>query len=117
MLEDFAPEIELLKTGDYTVTRRVSNSLVNGRLASKVDTTLEISAMVHPGTGAEVKYLPEGMRGAETRVLFTTTELRGVGALAPDKVAIDGLTFEVVRVEPWKQLGNFFRVVLARLDL
>lgn len=117
MLEDFGPEIAALKTGDYTVTRRVSNSIINGRLAASANTTLQIEAMVHPTTGADVRHLPEGQRGAESRALYTTTQLLGAGALAPDRVAIDGLTFEVAHVEAWAQLGNFYRVVLVRVGL
>lgn len=116
-MEDFGPEIELFATGTYTVTRRASTSYIDGRAVAAANETFTIRAMEAPMSGQLLARLPEGLRGKETRLIFTTTELRSFGAGEPDRVEIDGLSFQVQLVDPWKKLGNFVRAVLVRADL
>jgi hypothetical protein len=116
VIDDFSGEIEAMKTGDYTVTRWESTTLVNGRVTGQVTTDLPpMPGMVHPTDGSEVRRLPEGLRGREVKVIFTAAALRGMEeAAVPDMISIDGFPFQVWKCERWKELGNFFRSVLVR---
>lgn len=115
MIEDFSGEIEAMKTGDYEITRRLSTSVVNGRITGTVDETLTLPGMVHPATGSVVMRLPEGLRGRETKVIFTGVALRSSeDGGVPDRVTIDGAPFQVEVVERWAELGNFYRSIVVR---
>ena len=114
-MEDFGPEISLLKTGDYTVKRRASTSYVNGRAVAAAVETFEIEAMVHPVSGQVLARMPEGFRGRDTQAVFTTTTLRAFVDGEPDVVVINGADWQVAVVERWKELGNFFRAYVVRV--
>ncbi len=104
-----------LSTGTYTVTRYEPATNLSGVVVPGDSESFTIVASVQPLTGRELKSLPEGMRTEEMRALWTPTELRTQGTdNDPDKVTIGSETWEVVRVEPWPELGDYYKVTLAK---
>lgn len=103
--------IAALATGTYTVTRRAAHSYdADGLLVLGAASTFSIVASVQPVTGRNTVAVPEGYRGEEQRVIFTTTELRGLGdstaAPAPDTIALGGETWTIVHTEAWYGLSG-----------
>lgn len=97
--------IESFLTGTYTVTRVSGIAYVNGRASAGSTSTLSIDASVHPAAGNDLLRLPEGQRTIETRIVFTTTELKEGSegsTYKADKVSIDGALWEVQTVESWR---------------
>lgn len=104
------------KTGDYTVTRVVAGSYVSGLYVPGGTSTLSIEASIQPATGRDLQVLPEGQHGQETKVVYTTTELRTRRTTHdPDKITIDGETWECVTDERWEAFGGtHYRVYATR---
>lgn len=103
--------ISALATGTYTVTRRAAPSYgTDGRLTLGATSTLSITASVQPVTGRATIAVPEGYRGEEQKVIYTTTELRGYSdapaAPMPDTIALNSETWTVVRCEKWEGLSG-----------
>ena len=104
-------------TGTYTLTRTTAGTYTAGRFVAGTATTSTIRACVQPLRGRDLLSLPEGRRGDDTRVVYTTTLLRVVTPSgAADKVTIDGEVFEVVHVAPWNepQSDTYCRALVAR---
>lgn len=109
--------ISSFNTGIYTVAREGSGTYVDGILqVGAADTPFSIVASIQPASGRDLKNLPEAQHGEETRVVFTTTELRTrTPAGAPDTVMIDGEPWTVVRVERWQHWGTtHYRAYISR---
>jgi hypothetical protein len=102
-------------TGTYVVTRRGPTTVgSDGRADLATSSTFSILASVQPMSGRELQRLPEGMRVAERRVLFTATTLQVVGA--PDVVRVDGEDWEVESVENWgPAIGSFCKATIAKV--
>jgi len=103
-------------TGTYSVTRTTAATLVAGRIVAGMASSFSISASVQPVEGRDLLAMPEGLRSEETRVVYTTTELRtlteGHGA---DVVTIDGDLWTVDKVERWQAFGEqHYRAFVAR---
>ncbi len=103
--------IAALATGTYTVTRRAAPSYgTDGRLTLGATTTFTITASVQPGSGRTTVAVPEGYRGEEQKVIYTTTELRGhsdaPSAPTPDTIALNSETWTIVRCEKWEGLSG-----------
>lgn len=111
---NFAPNIAAFLTGTYTVTRRGPTTVgADGIADAATASTFTITASVQPLRGRELQRLPEGLRVAERRKLYTSTSLKVIGA--PDVVSIDGDDWEVESVENYSQLGNYYKVVVAKV--
>jgi hypothetical protein len=106
----------LFPTGEYTVTRTATGAYVSGRYQSGEPESFTIIADVQPVTGELLRDLPEGMRADETRVVFTTAELRALDdASEPDVIDIDGYHWRVVRVQRFRALADRTRAWCERL--
>jgi hypothetical protein len=82
----------------------------------KLAAPFTIEASVQPLRGNEVDRLPEGLRTRELKKLYTSTELNGSApGEEPDRVTIDGEVWEVATVERWAELGNYWKVMIAKL--
>lgn len=82
----------------------------------KLAAPFSIVGSFQPMNGDELDRLPEGLRSREVQKGFTSTELKGEGATQePDRVTINGQQWEVQNVERWAELGNYWRVVVARV--
>lgn len=108
--------ISSLSTGTYTLTRRAAATYTAGRPVAGSTTTTTITASVVPASGRDLLRLEEGRRSVETRLVFTTTELRvGVsGTSEADLVTIDGASWEVQQVETWPGAVGFYRAIVQR---
>lgn len=102
---------------DYVVTRRGPTMYgSDGKADAPSSTTLTVKAVVHPANGRDLQRLPEGARADETIAVFTVAELKTAAtANEPDLISVGGRSFEIVHVEPWDVLGNFFRCLAMRL--
>lgn len=115
-MDDMSDVVDSMITDAYAVTRRTPSSYVDGRLQASTDTVFEILASVQPATGRDLQRLPEGMRTAETRVIYTTSELLTQGASQdPDIIAIEGFAYEVQTVEQWVQVGNYYKALAQKM--
>jgi hypothetical protein len=81
--------IASLATGTYTVTRTGGGARTNGRYTPGAETTFPIVAGIEPVTGRELRDTPEGQRGDEVIMIFTTTRLRTRQEGEPDRIAYD----------------------------
>jgi hypothetical protein len=81
--------IASLATGTYTVTRTAAGASTNGRYTPGAETTFPIVAGIEPVTGRELRDMPEGQRGDEVIMIFTTTRLRTRQEGEPDRIAYD----------------------------
>lgn len=100
----------------YTVKRR-AGSFVGGRWTESAPTTFSIDAVFQPLSGRELQRLSQGEQTTELRKGFTGTKLNSsqAGGAPADLVVIDGEDWEVQNVQPWDALGNYFRVIVAKV--
>ena len=100
------------RTGTYTGARRAEAQLLDGRAQPPTETPISIVAACFPASGKDRELLPEGARVSEARVIFSVAELKvggdGSGYL-PDRLVIDGATYEVKLSERWA--GAFYRAI------
>lgn len=110
--------ITSLKTGaTYQVTRKAASTYVDGKAVAGASTTFEIVASIQPVSGREILQFAESERTREMRAVYTETELFTRSSTnEPDKVSINGETFEVMRVEFWEAFGGVHsRAFVARV--
>lgn len=119
---DLTDVIASFATGTYTVTRRSASAYgSDGRLDAPTTTTFTVTAVVHPAgslesSGRELERLSEGFQTRETLTMWTPIELKTqASSQDADRVAIDGDTWEVQRVERWNILGAYWRVFLGKV--
>jgi len=113
-----ADVIALLASGTYSVTRPGITGIDSGRRVAGVTTSFSITASVQPASGRQMDRLPEGLREREGMTLWTPTELRTAQVsegIEADLVSIDGSTFEVVAIDRWAALGNYYRATVTRV--
>jgi len=76
-----------------------------------------IFASLQPNDGKEMASLPEGRRFGEFYDVYTDSPLNtvSVGGPNPDVILVEGIEFEVVKVEDWSNnIINHFRALIAR---
>ena len=100
--------IGVFKTAaSYAGIRTAVGGYTNGRYASGAQTALSIVASVQPATGRQKLILPEAYHSEETKVIYTTTELKTQdGSYEPDILTINGDIYSVVKVDHWEAFGN-----------
>ena len=114
---DLSGVIRALKSGTYTVTRYAAGDYDEGVYEEGATSTFTIDASVQPAGGKDLERLPEGERLKDYLTVLTPTELRTrADAASPDRVSIDGATYEVVEVADWFSEGNFYRALVHRLE-
>lgn len=107
-------------TGTYTVTRRGASSYASGTGEPVAGSTSTFTAVasVQPMPGREAKNLPEGIATEDARVMYVEELLRAADDRTKtqgDRVAVDGDSFEAIKVEPWGgALLPHYRVTLVR---
>lgn len=110
---DFRPNILSFMTGTYVVTRRGPTLVGNdGRADVASSSTFSILAAVQPMNGRELQRLPEGMRSAERKTVYTATLLQAIGA--PDVISIGDAEWEVEVIEDWSQ-GLYYKATVAKV--
>lgn len=76
-----------------------------------------VLASLQPNDGKEMQSLPEGRRFSESYDFYTSSPLDTVvvGGENPDVVLVEGIEFEIVKVENWaNNVINHFRALIAR---
>lgn len=90
------------------------------RPAPQSPTTSTIYASIQPPTDRDMQTLTDGERTRRVLVVYTTTDTlrtaEQVGALPADEVVIAGETYQVRRVERWRQVRPHDRAVCVRLQ-
>lgn len=111
----------IFPTGTYTVTRTAIGTRTNGRYTSGAVSTFEMVAGIQPVEGRVLKDLPAGMRAEETRVVFTTVDLRGLDPAAPgvepDVIAIDGEPWRVEKAQRYGIIASRTRAWITRTSV
>ena len=110
--------IASLANATLTVTRTQAGTMADGIETPGTSATFTITASVQPLDGRELQALPEGERGSEIRVIYTTTELKTrTATTATDRVEIDGEPYEVISVATWKAWGStHYRCLASRVS-
>lgn len=104
-----ADSITSLASGTYTVTRTAQGTRSNGRYTPGSTSTFSIVASVQPMRGRDLRVLAEGQHAEDTRVIYTSTELRVMSPTNdPDRVSIDGESYELFRCERWDAFGETY---------
>lgn len=95
------------KTGDYTITRAVPETIVNARVVPGATSTFSVAASKQPISGNTLRMLPEAEGADETCLFLCVEELRTRTDAGPsDLVAADGHTWKVIRAERWNSRGT-----------
>lgn len=114
--------LSLASHSAVTVTRYASSDYLEGKIQEAEPLegdagSFQIQASVQPAKGRDMAVLPEGKQTDEILAVFTTVELFPVGGLhGADVLDIDGSTWEVHKVERWGSLGNYWRVLVVRIE-
>jgi hypothetical protein len=109
-----ADVIAELATGTYMVSQP-TGSFVAGRWVSGAPFQFQVTASVQPASGKELDRLPEGFRTREVLAVYTATELRvGAAGVPPDRIEVQGGTYEVQAVERWES-GGYWKALAARV--
>lgn len=114
---DLSDVIASFTTGTYVVTRASGpGTYTGGRLVAPNTTTLPVDACVQPTEGRDLRKLSEGERVREAKTVFSVDELKTRSAAnAADVIAIDGDSYEVVKVQRFAELGNYWKTIVLKL--
>ncbi len=108
----------LTQGGPYTATRTTDGGGydADGLAIAGSASTFSVAGSLQPVSGRELRDLPEGQRGDETRVIYTLTELRTrTSTHRPDVLAIDGEPWTVIKVERFDAFGDtHYRAYVSR---
>jgi hypothetical protein len=88
------------------------------RIGNGTEERFSIDGSFQPLKQSEQRLLPEGTRADGAAKIFTSTKLRTVEASESkkaDRLWYDGVEYEVVVVDNWSSLGDYYRAVLARV--
>jgi hypothetical protein len=115
-LPNLSRVIQRFTTGTYTVTRTsAATSYTDGVRSAPATTTTTVVGVVQPIPGKDLERLPEGLRDAEVKYLWSTTELKCGPDLEPDRVSVEGSTWQVEQVRKWDTLGSYWRSVIRKV--
>lgn len=113
----YTDSIASLANATIVGLRRAEQPRAAGRVVPSVDTPFSFIASFQPANGKELQRLPEGKRNGDIIAIYTTQALTiggpGTGFL-PDRVTVDGSSYEVEHVEHWKAFGREHYECLAR---
>lgn len=92
---------------------------VNGRVVAKPEEDrLNFEGSFQPLSDRELRQLPEGQRNEGRSKIYTPFELKTVETSAskiPDRVLYKGVTYKVVKVNDWIDLGGYFKTEVVRM--
>lgn len=92
---------------------------VNGRVVAKPEEArLDFEGSFQPLSDRELRQLPEGQRNEGRSKIYTPFELKTVDTSAskiPDRVLYNGVTYKVVKVNDWVDLGGYFKAEVVRM--
>lgn len=110
---DLRSVLASFRTGYYTVFRPASTSYdTNGRIEDPTyDTFADEPMCIQPTSGADLRRLPQGLQTDEIKTIWCEFAI-----LLRDRVVIGGASWEVQRVEPWNELGGYWRAFVTKLN-
>jgi hypothetical protein len=115
-LPNLARLVDRFATGTYAVTRAsAANTYVDGLVVPAGTTTVQVVGCVQPIPGKELERLPEGLRDAEVKVIWTKDELRCGPGTVPDRISVENSVWQVEKVEKWDTLGRYWRAVIRKV--
>lgn len=91
----------------------------DGRSTVGAAVSSTILASVQPLGGREIALLPESERHAEHLKAYTVTELRTADqytSTLADRIVVDGITYEVQKVERQRSVIPHYKVTLVRFQ-
>jgi hypothetical protein len=107
----------ILAMQTFTVTRYAAGTYTEGGYVAGTTSTFSIKASVQPVKGQELMRLPEGERLRDYLAVYTDTQLRSLqDDKAPDRISIEGYTYEVVAVDDWMTEGGYVKALVARVN-
>jgi hypothetical protein len=107
-----------------TVTRYAAGAYdSNGAYQPGATSTINIIMSVQPLNGRELILLPEGERTKQYVRGYTNTQLytaQQAASKKADQTSIDGVTFEVQKVEKWEatnmNIQPYWKIVMAEVN-
>lgn len=116
---DLSGVLTSFKTGTYSVTRSsAAGTYTAGRLVAPATSVISVDACVQPIDGRDLQKLPEGERVREPKTIYSVDELKtrgSNGGNAADVITIDGDLYEVIKVQRWAELGNYWKSIALKL--
>ena len=108
--------IDRFTTGTYTVTRAsAATAYTDGIRTAPSTSTLSVVGVVQPIPGKDLERLPEGIRDNEVKYLWTKAELKCGPDTEPDRVSVEGSTWQVEQVRKWDTLGAYWRSIIRKV--
>lgn len=104
--------------GGVTVIRRDAGGYVHGRLMPAAEVRAEgVEASVQPAATEDIQLLPEGMRSAESKAIWTSFALRTGAAEGPlpDRVEVGGVLYEVHAIEDFEGIAGYKKAIAVRV--
>lgn len=112
---DLSGVIASFNTGTYAVTRSAAAAAYTaGRYGAPSTSTLQVPACVQPIDGRDLQKLSEGERVREPKTIYSAVELKNTPGAA-DVISIDGDSYEVIKVQRWAELGNYWKCIALKL--
>jgi hypothetical protein len=113
-----ADAIGSLGTGGHTIIRRTFGALDSaGRETPATTTSVAITASIQPMSGTDLERLPEGSLATDFIVVFSPSLLITADTTTgrdADVIVYRGEEYEVVSVEPWVEIGGYYRAIAQK---
>lgn len=109
-----------LRFKSILVRRMSPGEYTGGFWVEGADTTMTLTASVHPLTPEEMALLPEGRRNGKTFTVFTSEQLFPAirGAANADQVTYAGTVFEVMSCAAWQNgVISHYKSVIAEMEI
>lgn len=116
---DLTPAIDAFSE-EVIVTRANTPSTTKGRKTDEgAKETFTASGSFQPMTQKELMRLPEGQRNSGRSKFYSACELLTVELSTcntPDELEVNGVAYQVDKVDDWNTIAGFFRYELGRLN-
>lgn len=102
-------------TGD----RLAAGTRVKGKWVEGAATHIYFEASVQPVSEHDIKFLNIARRESKSYTIYTDTKLLALtaGVANPDRVYVDGETYEVVVEAPWRNnVISHYKYIISKLD-
>ena len=117
---DLSECVDAVTGEDVTVVRLLPAQLVNGRKQKRgEEKRFKITMSVQPMTQRELQLLPEGERvqgAVKGYTEFRLMTAQQSECREPDRFEYLGVRYQVMRVDDWSDVANYFRVLGTRVD-
>lgn len=94
----------------YSVSRPVDPTYIDGRAVPGDPLALTIAASIQPAGGRDLLLLEEGSRVKSSIVILTPDVVQAL-----DVVTWSGEGYQVEHVEPWTDVGGFYRAIATKV--